>query len=70
MANRSGKNRARAKRGERSLEDEYQSLFNGQPPVTTVPLVMVTEHPVDLRQPSPLQIVESVATYGAYEEAV
>jgi hypothetical protein len=70
MANRSGRNRARANRGQRSLEDEYQSLFNRQPRVRTAPLVIVTEHPVDLRQPSPLQIVESVATYGAYEEAV
>jgi len=51
------------KRQGKRPETEYEELF--KTPITTVP----SQHE-SLAQPSPLKIVDSVTTYGAYEEPI
>ena len=58
MAKKNKKNREKEK-----LETQYEELF--RTPVTTV-----AGPRESLAQPSPLKIVDSVTTYGAYEEPI
>ena len=50
-------------RGKEELETQYEKLF--RTPTTTV-----AGPRQSLAQPSPLKIVDSVTTYGAYEEPI
>lgn len=56
---------ARKKTRKSKLEVEYEKLFK-----PSVAPMIVKETQTSLKQPSQLKIVQSVVTYGAYEEPV